>query len=112
VDLAACDRHHNSSIDTKSQWRFKEGQLVNRSLSCLHEVLGAVYTPQAVDVSWSSKGDTVAATKPRYRSCTLTYMLQEFLQPEAKLAFVVHADPNPMHVDDTMTALKFASVLR
>jgi hypothetical protein len=108
VDLAGCDQHQGNDMDTKSQWRFKEGQYINRSLTALHEVVNSVYSKSK---RGTSRHDEELAA-PRYRSSKLTQLLQEYLNPSEKLIFIVTIDPVPELATQNLAALKFVSALR
>lgn len=91
VVLAACDHYKlGASGGMKSQWRFKEGQFVNRSLACLQDVLTTVYGSE-------EEGDLL----PNYRGSVLTLWLHQYLsrESESKLAFCVHVDSNRDEAD-------------
>ncbi|KAI9813945.1 MAG: kinesin-like nuclear fusion protein [Thelocarpon impressellum] len=93
VDLAGSERlsHSGSTGD-----RLKETQNINRSLSCLGDVIGAL--------GQGKEGGHVP-----YRNSKLTYLLQFSLGGNSKTLMFVMISPLQAHLSETLTSLKFAT---
>ena len=93
VDLAGSERltHSGATGD-----RLKETQSINRSLSCLGDVIAAL-------------GQGKEGTHIPYRNSKLTYLLQHSLGGNSKTLMFVMASPLVAHLGETVTSLKFAT---
>ncbi|KAF7880140.1 uncharacterized protein EAF02_007777 [Botrytis sinoallii] len=77
--------------------RMKETQNINKSLSCLGDVIGAL-------------GSGKEGTHIPYRNSKLTYLLQYSLGGNSKTLMFVMASPiGSLHMGETLTSLKFAT---
>lgn len=108
VDLAGSERLNNSKVEGA---RLKETQNINKSLSCLGDVIsalgqqsggGAGFNPRA-----SVNGGADGAHIP-YRNSKLTYLLQYSLSGNSKTLMFVMVAPEKRHLQETITSLKFA----
>ncbi|KAF3482650.1 uncharacterized protein GIQ15_01974 [Arthroderma uncinatum] len=93
VDLAGSERlsHSGSTGD-----RLKETQNINKSLSCLGDVIGAL-------------GQGKEGVHIPYRNSKLTYLLQFSLGGNSKTLMFVMVSPRQDHLGETLTSLKFAA---
>ncbi|EEQ31224.1 kinesin motor domain-containing protein [Microsporum canis CBS 113480] len=93
VDLAGSERlsHSGSTGD-----RLKETQNINKSLSCLGDVIGAL-------------GQGKEGAHIPYRNSKLTYLLQFSLGGNSKTLMFVMVSPQQDHLNETLTSLKFAA---
>ncbi|KAK2836901.1 hypothetical protein FQN49_006607 [Arthroderma sp. PD_2] len=93
VDLAGSERlsHSGSTGD-----RLKETQNINKSLSCLGDVIGAL-------------GQGKEGVHIPYRNSKLTYLLQFSLGGNSKTLMFVMVSPQQDHLSETLTSLKFAA---
>ncbi|KAF1808606.1 kinesin [Eremomyces bilateralis CBS 781.70] len=98
VDLAGSERVKNSGVEGA---RLKETQNINRSLSCLGDVIAALG-------SQGSGKDGKEAFIP-YRNSKLTYLLQYSLGGNSKTLMFVMVSPMQDHLGETLTSLKFAT---
>jgi kinesin family member C1 len=112
VDLAGSERLNNSKVEGA---RLKETQNINKSLSCLGDVIsalgqqsggGAGFNPRG-SVNGSGAGTDGAAHIP-YRNSKLTYLLQYSLSGQSKTLMFVMVAPEKKHLQETITSLKFA----
>ncbi|KAI2224714.1 kinesin-like nuclear fusion protein [Ophidiomyces ophidiicola] len=93
VDLAGSERltHSGATGD-----RLKETQNINRSLSCLGDVIGAL--------GQGKEGGHIP-----YRNSKLTYLLQFSLGGNSKTLMLVMISPRQEHLSETLTSLRFAT---
>ncbi|KAL7274944.1 kinesin-like nuclear fusion protein [Rhizina undulata] len=93
VDLAGSERlaHSQSTGD-----RLRETQNINRSLSCLGDVISAL-------------GNGKEGAHIPYRNSKLTYLLQYSLGGNSKCLMFVMVSPMQAHLNETLTSLKFAT---
>ncbi|KAI9711990.1 MAG: kinesin-like nuclear fusion protein [Bogoriella megaspora] len=92
VDLAGSERLAQSQAEGA---RLKETQSINKSLSCLGDVIGAL-------------GQGKEGHVP-YRNSKLTYLLQQSLSGNSKTLMFVMISPLQAHLSETLTSLKFAT---
>ncbi|KAF2465728.1 carboxy-terminal kinesin 2 [Lindgomyces ingoldianus] len=92
VDLAGSERLEHSKAEGV---RLKETQNINKSLSCLGDV---------IDRLGSGKEGHVP-----YRNSKLTYLLQYSLGGNSKTLMFVMVSPLQAHLQETITSLKFAT---
>ncbi|QDS74807.1 hypothetical protein FKW77_002258 [Venturia effusa] len=92
VDLAGSERLAHSQAEGD---RLKETQNINKSLSCLGDVIGAL-----------GKGNKAHIP---YRNSKLTYLLQNSLGGNSKTLMFVMVSPMRDHLSETLTSLKFAT---
>ncbi|OJD11408.1 hypothetical protein AJ78_07818 [Emergomyces pasteurianus Ep9510] len=93
VDLAGSERLSQSKATGE---RLKETQSINRSLSCLGDVIGAL-------------GQGKEGVHIPYRNSKLTYLLQFSLGGNSKTLMFVMVSPRHEHLNETLTSLKFAT---
>ncbi|KAG9232533.1 P-loop containing nucleoside triphosphate hydrolase protein [Amylocarpus encephaloides] len=93
VDLAGSERLKSSGAEGE---RMKETQNINKSLSCLGDVIGAL-------------GQGKEGAHIPYRNSKLTYLLQNSLGGNSKTLMFVMASPLEAHLTETLTSLKFAT---
>ena len=112
VDLAGSERLSHSGATGD---RLKETQSINKSLSCLGDVIGALgQGKKGSHVPY--RNSTVNNGFPRlsrfYHSLTslqLTYLLQTSLGGNSKTLMFVMISPLQAHLSETLTSLKFAT---
>lgn len=90
VDLAGSERVDKSLVTGD---RLREAQYINRSLSCLGDVIHAI-----------------AGKKPHvpFRNSKLTMILKDSLGGQAKTLMFVNISPLRIHLSETVTSLRFA----
>ncbi|KAK7531834.1 kinesin motor domain protein [Phyllosticta citricarpa] len=93
VDLAGSERLSHSGATGD---RLKETQNINRSLSCLGDVIAAL-------------GSGKDGAHIPYRNSKLTYLLQYSLGGNSKTLMFVMISPLQAHLHETLTSLKFAT---
>ncbi|RMZ78426.1 hypothetical protein DV738_g3854, partial [Chaetothyriales sp. CBS 135597] len=111
VDLAGSERLKESKVEGA---RLRETQNINKSLSCLGDVIGALgqqsavgFTPRGNAAGPSSGGDAGLGHIP-YRNSKLTYLLQFSLGGNSKTLMFVMVAPEKKHLSETLTSLRFA----
>ncbi|KAG2315464.1 hypothetical protein Bca52824_018586 [Brassica carinata] len=90
VDLAGSERVDKSEVTGD---RLKEAQYINKSLSCLGDVISAL----------SQKSAHIP-----YRDSKLTLLLQDALGDQAKTLMIAHLSPEEDSFGETISTLKFA----
>ncbi|KAL5335469.1 P-loop containing nucleoside triphosphate hydrolase protein [Aspergillus crustosus] len=93
VDLAGSERLSHSGATGE---RLRETQNINRSLSCLGDVIAAL--------GQGKEGGHIP-----YRNSKLTYLLQFSLGGNSKTLMFVMVSPLHAHLSETITSLKFAT---
>lgn len=99
IDLAGSERlsHSQASGD-----RLKETQSINKSLSCLGDVIYALG-----DSNVSKDGSTRKHIP--FRNSKLTYLLQYSLMGNSKTLMFVNISPCKQHFNETINSLRFAT---
>lgn len=109
VDLAGSERIKNA--ETSGQ-RLKETQSINKSLSCLGDVIGALGQGQSgQDTRLGNARDSggmMSTAHIPYRNSKLTYLLQLSLGGNCKTLMFVMVAPEKKCLGETITSLKFA----
>ncbi|KAK5051497.1 hypothetical protein LTR84_003149 [Exophiala bonariae] len=113
VDLAGSERLSHSKVEGA---RLKETQNINKSLSCLGDVIGALGQQQAAggfnpreSVNGAAfTGSSSAGSHIPYRNSKLTYLLQFSLGGNSKTLMFVMVAPEKKCLSETITSLKFA----
>jgi kinesin family member C1 len=108
VDLAGSERLNNSKVEGA---RLKETQNINKSLSCLGDVISALGQQSGGSAAFNPRasvnGGGDGAHIP-YRNSKLTYLLQYSLSGNSKTLMFVMVAPEKKHLQETITSLKFA----
>lgn len=95
VDLAGSERINSSQVTGE---RLRETQNINRSLSCLGDVIHALNGP-----------DKNGKRHIPFRNSKLTYLLQYSLLGNSKTLMFVNISPSTNHLNETLNSLRFAS---
>jgi len=98
VDLAGSERLSQSKVEGA---RLKETQNINRSLSCLGDVIGAL--------GQGKDGGGGGGQHVPYRNSKLTYLLQFSLGGNSKTLMFCMVSPLQAHLAETLTSLRFAT---
>lgn len=117
VDLAGSERLSHSGATGE---RLKETQSINKSLSCLGDVIGALGQGKEgghVPYRNSKVGNATVRALQTARSSMLTshkltYLLQFSLGGNSKTLMFVMISPLQAHLSETLTSLKFATKVR
>ena len=94
VDLAGSERLNSSQVVGT---RLRETQNINKSLSCLGDVIHALGSVDA------------AKRHIPFRNSKLTYLLQYSLTGNSKTLMFVNISPTQNHINETLNSLRFAS---
>ncbi|KIM88322.1 hypothetical protein PILCRDRAFT_771135 [Piloderma croceum F 1598] len=98
VDLAGSERLVGSGVAGDKE-RLRETQSINKSLSALGDVIGAL----------GEKGDKGDKHHIPYRNSKLTYLLQNSLSGNSKTLMVLNLSPLAAHLNESLTSLRFAT---
>lgn len=93
IDLAGSERLNHSQATGD---RLKETQSINKSLSCLGDVIHAL-------------GSSKEGSHIPYRNSKLTYLLQYSLGGNSKTLMLVNVSPIQAHANETINSLRFAT---
>jgi kinesin family protein C1 len=111
VDLAGSERLEHSKVEGA---RLKETQNINKSLSCLGDVINALGS--AKENAHIPYRNSKVLSNPDTVSCLLvltslqlTYLLQYSLGGNSKTLMFVMVSPLQAHLQETITSLKFAT---
>lgn len=105
VDLAGSERLSHSKVEGQ---RLKETQNINKSLSCLGDVIGALGQQGAGAFDPRASTSGVSSAHIPYRNSKLTYLLQFSLGGNSKTLMFVMVAPEKKCLNETITSLKFA----
>lgn len=94
VDLAGSERINTSQVVGE---RLRETQSINKSLSCLGDVIHALGSSDA------------SRRHIPFRNSKLTYLLQYSLAGNSKTLMFVNISGDPDHANETLNSLRFAS---
>ncbi|CDZ96288.1 kinesin-domain-containing protein [Phaffia rhodozyma] len=97
VDLAGSERLASSGAGADKD-RLKETININKSLSALADVIGALGS--------TSSGQ---ASHVPYRNSKLTYLLQTSLSGQSKTLMVLNLSPLAVHLNESLCSLRFAT---
>jgi kinesin family protein C1 len=109
VDLAGSERLKQSGAEGD---RMKETQNINKSLSCLGDVIGALgQSKEGAHIPYrnSKVFEAIAFRENMANSIQLTYLLQYSLGGNSKTLMFVMVSPLEAHLRETLTSLKFAT---
>ncbi|KAI9883130.1 MAG: hypothetical protein M1823_005114 [Watsoniomyces obsoletus] len=106
VDLAGSERLSQSGSTGE---RLRETQNINRSLSCLGDVIGALGQSNGGGKDGGGAGGGGTGGHVPYRNSKLTYLLQYSLGGNSKTLMFVMISPLQAHLSETLTSLKFAT---
>eukprot|EP01091_Cochliopodium_minus_P018576 TRINITY_DN7568_c0_g1_i2.p1 TRINITY_DN7568_c0_g1~~TRINITY_DN7568_c0_g1_i2.p1 ORF type:complete len:450 (-),score=114.82 TRINITY_DN7568_c0_g1_i2:164-1513(-) len=96
VDLAGSERLEKSGAKGD---RLKEATFINKSLSCLGNVISSLLT----------KGSNNKNSHVPYRDSKLTYLLQHSLSGNNKTLMILQVNPDSEHMQESLCSLRFAS---
>ncbi|EDO16262.1 hypothetical protein Kpol_505p39 [Vanderwaltozyma polyspora DSM 70294] len=94
VDLAGSERLNSSQVEGA---RLRETQNINKSLSCLGDVIHALGSSDA------------SKRHIPFRNSKLTYLLQYSLTGNSKTLMFVNISPTQQQIQETLNSLRFAS---
>ena len=103
VDLAGSERAESTGAKGT---RLKEGANINKSLTTLGKVIGALAENSggaAVDKKKKKKGEFIP-----YRDSVLTWLLRENLGGNSKTAMLAAISPADINYDETLSTLRYA----
>lgn len=110
VDLAGSERLDHSKAEGQ---RLKETQNINKSLSCLGDVINALGSgKEGAHIPYRNSKVSLSSKKSRRSRLTfvqLTYLLQNSLGGNSKTLMFVMVSPLQAHLQETITSLKFAT---
>ncbi|TNV71955.1 hypothetical protein FGO68_gene7764 [Halteria grandinella] len=91
IDLAGSEKAKETNTEGE---RFKETTAINKSLSCLGDVISAIIKKES---------------HIPYRNSKLTHLLQNYMGGDAKTLMIVNVSPLQQHANETLQSLRFAS---
>lgn len=103
VDLAGSERQAKTQA---SGDRLKEGSMINKSLSCLAQVIHKL-----AEVS-EGRGKKAANQHVPFRDSKLTYALQDSLSGNSKTIMMTAISPSLFNYDETLSTLRFAESVK
>lgn len=92
VDLAGSERLTHSQVTGE---RLRETQNINKSLSCLGDVIHALVKRPRTHIP--------------FRNSKLTFLLQDSLSGDSMAVMLLHLAPEPQHMSETISTLRFGS---
>jgi kinesin family protein C1 len=110
VDLAGSERLEHSKVEGA---RLKETQNINKSLSCLGDVINALGSgKEGAHIPYRNSKvcfRSIYVLRQQANMCQLTYLLQYSLGGNSKTLMFVMVSPLQAHLQETITSLKFAT---
>jgi len=120
VDLAGSERHKS---DVGESITFREGCVINQSLSALALVIKELGEQQAARLHRSKSRESIegraASPSPQvckevvpFRSSKLTFMLRDSLAGNSRTRMIAAISPAACNVEETLSTLRFASSVK
>ena len=97
VDLAGSER--SGTINAGKGDRFKEGNVINKSLSTLGKVISTL----------AERGKSVKKQHVPYRDSVLTWLLKESLGGNSKTIMLAAVSPALVNFEETLSTLRYAN---
>ena len=104
VDLAGTERQNKTGATGTT---FKEGSLINTSLTGLSRVVRALAAASANGATTGAGGVHVP-----FRDSKLTRLLRDSLGGSSLLTMLLHVSSDPFHVPETLSTLRFGARAR
>eukprot|EP01038_Epipyxis_sp_PR26KG_P012262 gene12262-16442_t len=107
IDLAGSEKWKSFQMTNFTQERIKELTSINRSLSALGNCISALMK-QSNNNSNRSDNNNVSRNHIPYRDSKLTRLLQDSLNGNTKILFIVTLSPSYSSLEETISTLQFA----